>query len=732
MNSLFGFNRSNLVLCLFLSIFVLLVTSDVFFSAKIFQSLENKILDLHFQRRGVLSSTKPLNVIIVSISNETLREIPPPYNKWPLPRNLYAKLIDNLNRAGAKAIGIDLIFEEGDDYSSLNDSLFIKSIKKYKNVILAGKIKPMDERFKVIGTKEINFGNYYFFVDSSVGLVNVIPDEDGVLRSYTPFFYDEITNKFIPTFSFSLLNVYFERDKFFVPSISKKGFNYGEIFIPIFRKNSFLVNYYGPTGTFTNINLVDVIDDKDFKTRTEIESGEEINTFDDLEYGLLYSDLFKNKIVLIGSTEPEDKDLFNIPISGNFAGKESNLMFGVETHANVIQMVLDQNFLFPLSNYLKIFLIVLLTFVSFYDFNLIKKIKTKFNLLMELLGIIILIVFEFLLYEISYHLFVTQNLVIGIVPLSFSILGGYLGSTIQNYLHERRQRQMIKGMFSQYLNPEVVNYLIKNPNELKLGGIRKELTVMFTDLENFTRISEILDPETLVQRLNEYFEGMSEEIFKTKGTLDKFEGDAIMAFWGAPFDDHNHAINACLTAIAIKKKTVQISRHWEEALNIKISTRIGINTGIMIVGNMGGTKKFDYTVMGDNVNLAARLESVNKIYGTNIIINETTYDKIKDNFFTRELDYILVKGKTIPVRIYELIDINENINDENKRIKEYFERGLELYRNRKFTQAIEEFEKVLLIVPDDKPSLVFIDRCFRYLNVPPPDDWSGIYELKIK
>lgn len=326
----------------------------------------------------------------------------------------------------------------------------------------------------------------------------------------------------------------------------------------------------------------------------------------------------------------------------------------------------------------------------------------------------------------------TQNLVIGIVPLSFSILGGYLGSTIQNYLHERKQRQMIKGMFSQYLNPEVVNYLIKNPSELKLGGIRKELTVMFTDLENFTRISEILDPETLVQRLNEYFEGMSEEIFKTKGTLDKFEGDAIMAFWGAPFDDHNHAINACLTAIAIKKKTVQISRRWEEALNIKISTKIGINTGIMIVGNMGGTKKFDYTVMGDNVNLAARLESVNKIYGTNIIINETTYDKIKDNFFTRELDYILVKGKTIPVRIYELIDINENINDENKRIKEYFERGLELYRNRKFAQAIEEFEKVLLIVPDEKPSLVFIDRCFNYLNVPPPDDWSGIYELKIK
>lgn len=732
MNSLFGFNRSNLVLCLFLSIFVLLVTSDVFFSAKIFQSLENKIFDLYFQRRGVLSTSDSLNVIIVSISNETLRELPSPYNKWPLQRNLYAKVIDNLNRAGAKAIGIDLIFEEGDDYFSLNDSLFIKSIKKYKNVILAGKINPMDERFKVIGTKEINFGNYYFFVDSSVGLVNVIPDEDGVLRSYTPFFYDEITNKFIPTFSFSLLNVYFDRDKFFVPSISKKGFNYGEIFIPIFRKNSFLVNYYGPTGTFTNINLVDVIDDKDFKTRTEIESGEEINTFDDLEYGLLYSDLFKNKIVLIGSTEPEDKDLFNIPISGNFAGKESNLMFGVEAHANVIQMVLDQNFLFPLSNYLKIFLIVLLTFVSFYNFNLIKKIKTKFNLLMELLGIIILIVFEFLLYKISYHFFVTQNLVIGIVPLSFSILGGYLGSTIQNYLHERKQRQMIKGMFSQYLNPEVVNYLIKNPSELKLGGIRKELTVMFTDLENFTRISEILDPETLVQRLNEYFEGMSEEVFKTKGTLDKFEGDAIMAFWGAPFDDHNHAINACLTAIAIKKKTVQISRRWEEALNIKISTRIGINTGIMIVGNMGGTKKFDYTVMGDNVNLAARLESVNKIYGTNIIINETTYDKIKDNFFTRELDYILVKGKTIPVRIYELIDINENINDENKRIKEYFERGLELYRNRKFAQAIEEFEKVLLIVPDDKPSLVFIDRCFKYLNVPPPNDWSGIYELKIK
>jgi adenylate cyclase len=297
---------------------------------------------------------------------------------------------------------------------------------------------------------------------------------------------------------------------------------------------------------------------------------------------------------------------------------------------------------------------------------------------------------------------------------------------------------MIKGMFSQYLNPQLVNELIENPEKLKLGGIRKEMTVLFSDLANFTSISEKIDPETLVELLNHYFDEMTEIIFETKGTLDKFEGDAIMAFWNAPIEDPQHHFNSVLCALRMKKKVDELKEEWKSIIGQNLKIRIGINSGEMIVGNMGGKKKFDYTVMGDNVNLASRLESINKIYGTDIIISENVYNKISDKVIAREIDLILVKGKTIPVRIYELIDLKDgllfssNAHKELLKLIEYFEEGLNLYRERMFNRAIEEFEKVLLINPDDFPARVFIDRCFEFLNSPPPDDWNGVFESKVK
>jgi adenylate cyclase len=189
----------------------------------------------------------------------------------------------------------------------------------------------------------------------------------------------------------------------------------------------------------------------------------------------------------------------------------------------------------------------------------------------------------------------------------------------------------------------------------------------------------------------------------------------------------------------MKKRVNELAKEWKENLGFDFSIRIGINSGEMIVGNMGGRKKFDYTVMGDNVNLASRLESINKVYGTDIIISESVFEKIKNDFIARELDFILVKGKTIPVKIYQLIDLKDGFiydsnylkNDISKMI-EYFELGLKFYRERNFLRAIEEFEKVFLIEPDDKPTRVFIDRCFDYLNSPPPEDWNGVFEAKTK
>lgn len=735
----FGQDKYHLVSSIIFALLIFIFSSSEIINFKPFTSLENKIIDLNFNRRGIINNPDSLDVIIIGISNETLNELPPPFNVWPLPRNLFAKAIENLNKAGAKVIGIDLLFNEFDKYSKKNDSALVSVIKKYKNVILAGKIEQFDWRYEAEESPRQNFGNVYLKSDSSIGIVNVLPDDDGVLRRYFPYYFDARTKTKIPTFSLAVINRYYNLDMFFTPQKIEKSFDYGFFKIPEFTSNSFLINFYGPSGTFKTINFIDIIDDSKFQTLTELETGVDINTFDDSLTGLLYSDIFRNKVVLIGSIEPEDKDLFPVSI----APKESksisgNLMFGVEVHANVVQMILDKNFLHRGSLTVRFAIIFVLIFFCMNLFEFIRSIKFKTSLIGELINFLILILFIVGIYEIYYYLFLKLHLIRMFIPPALAVVSAYTVSSVSNYLKERKQKLIIKAMFSQYLNPKLVDELVVHPEKLKLGGIRKEMSVLFSDLANFTTISEKIDPETLVELLNHYFDEMTEIIFETNGTLDKFEGDAIMAFWNAPLDDPEHHFNSALCALKMKKKVNELKLDWKAIIGQEFSIRIGINSGEMIVGNMGGKKKFDYTVMGDNVNLASRLEGINKIYGTDIVISESIYNKIKDRVIARELDLILVKGKTIPVRIFELIDLKEGLifsNDDQKEILkliEYFETGLNLYREKMFSRAIEEFEKVLLVNPDDYPTRVFIDRCFEFLNSPPPDDWNGVFESKIK
>ncbi|MCR4416439.1 MAG: adenylate/guanylate cyclase domain-containing protein [Ignavibacteria bacterium] len=735
----FGLDKYHLVSSIIFALLIFAFSSSEIINFKPFTSLENKIIDLNFNRRGMIKNPDSLDVIIIGISNETLNELPPPYNTWPLPRNLFARAIENLNKAGAKVIGIDLLFNEFDKYSKKNDSALVSVIKKYKNVILAGKIEQFDWRYEAEESPRQNFGNVYLKSDSSIGIVNVLPDDDGVLRRYFPYYFDARTKTKIPTFSLAVINRYYNLDMFFTPQKIEKSFDYGFFKIPEFTSNSFLINFYGPSGTFKTINFIDIIDDSKFQTLTELETGVDINTFNDSLTGLLYSDIFRNKVVLIGSIEPEDKDLFPVSI----APKESksisgNLMFGVEVHANVVQMILDKNFLHRGSLTVRFAIIFVLIFLCMNLFEFIRSIKFKTSLIGELINFLILILFIVGIYEIYYYLFLKLHLIRMFIPPALAVVSAYTVSSVSNYLKERKQKLIIKAMFSQYLNPKLVDELVVHPEKLKLGGIRKEMSVLFSDLANFTTISEKIDPETLVELLNHYFDEMTEIIFETNGTLDKFEGDAIMAFWNAPLDDPEHHFNSALCALKMKKKVNELKLDWKAIIGQEFSIRIGINSGEMIVGNMGGKKKFDYTVMGDNVNLASRLEGINKIYGTDIVISESIYNKIKDRVIARELDLILVKGKTIPVRIFELIDLKEGLifsNDDQKEILkliEYFETGLNLYREKMFSRAIEEFEKVLLVNPDDYPTRVFIDRCFEFLNSPPPDDWNGVFESKIK
>ena len=298
------------------------------------------------------------------------------------------------------------------------------------------------------------------------------------------------------------------------------------------------------------------------------------------------------------------------------------------------------------------------------------------------------------------------------------------------YLQEQKDKSQIKNMFSKYVSANVVDEIIKTwVDNLWLGGSRKEITVYFSDLQWFTDFSEKLDPIKLGEVLNIYFESMSEVILEKKGTIDKFIWDAVMAFWNAPFDIPDHANLACETAL-IQKKVLEVVRKKIQDLGVdaQIFMRVWINTWDAVVWNFGSSKRYDYTVLGDTVNIAARLEWINKHYGTSICISEYTYDKIdKQRFVVRELDTIKLKWKHKPIKIYELVGFREQISDENLKLIQNFEEALNLYRGRDFVGA-----RNIFCTMTDKTSSVFVSRCDYLIQLPPDEDWDYVYTFTVK
>ncbi|RCK73062.1 MAG: Adenylate cyclase [Ignavibacteriae bacterium] len=717
---------TKILVCIILTFIILFLTEEAFFAFAPFKRVELATIDYRFRSRGTLPFDP--RVVIVEINDESLKSLS---EKWPWPRSYYAKLIRNLQMAGAAAIGIDIIMSSEDFYSEKNDAEFKKALKDIPNVALAGKIRIANEKYDLITLNE-NYGNIFFDVDSAVGIVYLRNDEDGVYRRFNPVVYDRARNRRIPTFSFAVLNKYFALPSLSIPEITTKYFIYHNIKIPTYDEYSALINYYGPSGTFTTVKFVDVIDDKEFQTKEEKETGEEINTFDDPDGGYLYDGTFKDKIVLVGSTNPEDKDLFPIPIP---QGKQEgdNLMFGVEIHANIIQSILDRNFLTREPLWLEIITIFGFFTITFFFIQNLKREKIRHHYLIEILAVAVVIAELFLTFALSLYLFQKYNYVTPLTGPFLAIIFGYTGSMIFSYVSERQKRVMIKSMFSQYVNPTVVNELIEDPKKLHLGGERKILTVFFSDIEKFTNIAEKLAPEELVKILNEYFESTTEIILKNSGTLDKYQGDSIMAFFGAPVPLPNHALNACQAAIEMQEFLERQNKIWNETKNFQLFTRIGINTGDMIVGNIGGADRFDYTVIGDSVNLGSRLEATNKFYQTKIILSENTFKFVAAQILARELDLIRVVGKIQPIKIYELLGIlGNNIPSETLFLIENFSEGLAFYRKRDWEKALIKFNEVLKLKPDDYPSKIYIERINFLKKQPPPDEWDGIFEMTIK
>ncbi len=713
-----------------LGVGVIVFVQDLFFGFGFFERTSLAFIDRAFAQRGELPYSKDsLDVIIISISDKSETTVP---DRFPFPRSYYARAVRNLNRAGAKAIGIDLTFEQPDTRGPHHDEELYNTIARFKNVVVAGKTDIRRDDVTIVRDDE-NFHSIFYSADSSVGSVFVPNDVDGVYRRYMPFAKMPGQERYVPSFAFAVLNKALGLPSTAVAENTDDFFIIGNLFVPKYDDVSMLINYHGFAGkTFKTFDIVNVLDDSEFQTIEERELNIPINVFDDPDFGLLHDGTFKNKLVLIGPYFAESKDLFNVSVSEPGLA-DRNQMYGVELHANALQTLIHRNYFSKLSPLKESLLVMVLSIITFVAISWLKVLKTRFAFFVEIAGVLLAAGLIYGILSLFYYSFVNHLMVMPVVSPIAAVIVSYIGSTVYQYLSERKQKTMIKGMFSQYLNPDVVNELIAHPEKLRLGGEKKELTVFFSDIASFTNFSERLDAVDLVGILNEYLSAMTDIIIKNNGTLDKYVGDAVMAVWGAPMQLHNNALHACRAALEMQAKIKDLDARWEKEGKPKLVVRMGLNTDFMVVGNVGGASRFDYTVIGDGVNLASRMEGANKTYNTRIMISERTMEMIKDEMVCRELDYLVVKGKTKPMRVFELIgELRHGISEETKELIEIYNLGLMFYRERKFKEAINEFLFALKINSDDGPSQLYLLRSQAYLKKPPPKDWNGVFELKTK
>ncbi len=358
---------------------------------------------------------------------------------------------------------------------------------------------------------------------------------------------------------------------------------------------------------------------------------------------------FKDKDIFIG--------VYTTGAARDYKPTPAGLMYGVEWLALAFNQLMNQTFYYELPYVYSVLLILVISLVVMIIISRLSTLKSYL-----FVGIILVVYFI-----TSFWLF-KKNILIPFSSVMLSIILSFIGLIAYRILTEEKEKKFIRNTFSNFVSKVIVDELLKHPEMIKLGGERKEISVLFSDIRSFTTLSEKYQPEEIVGILNNYLSRMTSTIFKYEGTLDKYVGDEIMAFWNAPIPQEDHAILACLTALEMMKELKTFNE--EMPVEYRLNIGIGINTGDAIVGNMGSTSRMDYTLIGDTVNTGARLEGTNKVYNTNIIISEYTYERIKDHFICRLLDKIRVKGKSIPVSIYELLDVKEDF-DIDKLLQKY-------------------------------------------------------------
>jgi adenylate cyclase len=461
--------------------------------------------------------------------------------------------------------------------------------------------------------------------------------------------------------------------------------------IPILDNGSALINYCGPTGTIQAYSASDVLNDR------------------------VKPDDLKGCIAEIGTTVDGLEDVRPTPFTRNSPG--------VEINANIMENIISGRFLRLAPEYLKYLFIILLPLLMWYLIPILTPVEGIAVFVLAFIGYVVM----------ACLLFNYSGLVIDVTHPLVSMTLCFGALTTYKFRTEVRHGRHMKNMFQSMVTPKVVDAILKMPGGIELGGEEKELTVMFSDIRSFTTYSEKHTAKEVIGVLNEYLTQMTNMVFVSEGTLDKYIGDAIMAFWGAPVVQEDHAYRACTTALSMTEFLHDVLHpKWEAEGKEKLNIGIGLNTGNMVVGFVGSQAIKNYTLIGDAVNLGSRLEGTTKEYRVEIIISEATYEMVKMDMLCRELDHIRVKGKTKPIRIYELVDRRFKAKPHIQEKVTVFAEGLALYRTQKWDAAASCFKKCLELDPQDGPGAIFADRCQQLKQHPPAADWDGVFVMKTK
>lgn len=660
------------------------------------------------------------DIVLLKIDDYSLEKI----NSWPIPRDMYADVINRLNHFGSKVLAFDILFSEevascndispddgfaaaidsfqnnngrivlaySSDHANYNDRKFFNEVpgELFMNILES---RQEDENVSIVPSK-ISKANWpiekLLVPEPDLGFLNSEEDFDGVFRRYRVF--ANIDSLFFPSLGYRAYQSFTDANNMFHVTKGR------EVILEFEDKKEIKLNEKGET----KIRWIGY--ERNFRT---------ISLYDLISADLTdpkLKDLLKNKIVFFGSTAYGAHDLRNTPID--------TIQPGVYTHMNFTEMMLQKFFYQPKDqsvSYSLAFLfssmIILLLFMTF------KRAALDLIVLLGIVGG---------LFYLDFIYFLPQGYELQLFLIYACLVSTYSFITLLNFNDANAEKKQIKGAFSRYVAPSIVDDMLDNPEKLKVGGEKKDITCLFSDVRDFTSISEKLTPAELSQCLNRYMGAMTDIVFETNGTLDKYIGDAIVAFWGAPIDIGDHVDQSMDAAVKMLEVLPSINKEFKEMGFPEFKIGLGLNSGECSVGNMGSDQIFAYTALGDNMNLGARLESLCKHYGTQILISEYTYAKLNhDKFTTRLIDQAVVKGKELPVGVYEVLYSYHPFMIDKLALKN-FNQAYALYVEGKFEAAKEIFTEILSVHADDKSSQRLLESCNHWIETPPKEgeNWA--------